>query len=334
MSAVRQTIRSNEDQAPAFYINPLNSAVSMHAQQSLYHYPWLRLLPDTMSSSFEIPLTFLGQDSINRHQVTGAPKNDHLLPGDALRLTQADGLIFGSIELNAENIAAATHEAYSTVLEALKQHQSYRLIRIWHYLPDINVEEKGMERYRQFSRARYEVMSSYGFRMAEDLPAASAVGSHGKTLVIHFIAGTGAIRTIENPRQISAYRYPDIYGPRSPSFSRALSHKISEEDHLFISGTASIVGHATIAPSDPEGQTEVTLDNLSALLSAEGYRSLEQLGVNAHWSIYIRNRMDIDRIHSIVQARINPESTVCYLEGDICRRDLMLEIEGYVINPS
>ncbi len=334
MSAVRQTIESNKDQVPEFCFIASDSAVSMPAQQNLSHYPWLRRLPEAMSSSFDIPLTFLGQDSLNRHPITGTPKNDHFLPGGALRLTQADGLIFGVMELNAENIAAATHEAYSTVLEALKQHPLYRLIRIWHYLPDINVEEKGMERYRQFSRARYEVMSSYGYRMAEDLPAASAVGSHGKTLVIHFIAGTGAMRTIENPRQVSAYLYPDTYGPRSPSFSRAISHRISGEDHLFISGTASIVGHATIAPRDPEGQTEVTLDNLSALLSAEGYRSLEQLGVNAHWSIYIRNRMDIERIHTIVQARINPESTVCYLEGDICRQDLMLEIEGYVINPS
>src|SRR5690606_4762058 len=69
----------------------------------------------------------------------------------------------------------------------------------------------------------------------------------------------------ENNRQQPAYRYPRQYGPCSPSFARATSLSLQHRPHLFISGTASILGHETRAAGNLQEQIAVTLDNLNYL---------------------------------------------------------------------
>ena len=71
---------------------------------------------------------------------------------------------------------------------------------------------------------------------------------------------------IENPRQTSAYHYPPKFGKHSPIFSRACSGAARQRPSLFISGTASIVGHETIHPGDVRAQTRETMANINALL--------------------------------------------------------------------
>ena len=99
---------------------------------------------------------------------------------------------------------------------------------------------------------------------------------------------------------------------------------------LFLSGTASIIGHETIAPQEPEKQTQVTLDNLSALLESAGYPKLNSLGSSASWVVYIRDPSHIDRIQPLITDHLHPDARIIYLQGDICRKDLMVEIEGTV----
>jgi chorismate lyase/3-hydroxybenzoate synthase len=257
-----------------------------------------------------------------------APRVSH--PLDHVTLTQTDHLLFGTVRLPSERIEQATKLAYRSIQKTIQQHPGFRLIRLWNFFPRINGEDEGIERYRLFSRARHDVLASSGYRMSSDLPAASAVGSKEGPLVIHFLAGNGDMTTLENPRQVSAYRYPRTYGPRSPSFSRAVIHSPEQGRQLFLSGTASIIGHETIAPSDPEMQTRVTLDNLSALLECAHYPSMRSLGSSASWVVYIRDPAHIDQIRPLITDHIHPDARIVYLQGDICRKDLMVEIEGTI----
>lgn len=257
-----------------------------------------------------------------------APRVSRLF--DGVPLKQTDHLLLGTVRLPSERIDQATKLAYRTIQKAIRQHPGFRLIRLWNFFPRINGEDEGMERYRLFSRARHDVLASSGYRMSSDLPAASAVGSKEGPLVIHFLAGNGNMTTIENPRQISAYRYPRAYGPRSPSFSRAVIHSSVEGRQLFLSGTASIIGHETIAPRDPEMQTRVTLDNLATLLECAHFPSMRTLGTVASWVVYIRDPAHIDLIRPLITDHIHPDSRIIYLQGDICRKDLMVEIEGTI----
>ena len=60
---------------------------------------------------------------------------------------------------------------------------------------------------------------------------------------IYFLAGAHPAHILGNPRQVNAYDYPSLYGPRSPSFARASLYRSDSATQLFISGTASVVGH-------------------------------------------------------------------------------------------
>ncbi len=125
----------------------------------------------------------------------------------------------------------------------------------------------GTERYRQFNTARRHALRASGRAVAGSVPAASALGADSESpLVIYFLAGQVAPVFVENPRQVSAYHYPQQYGPHSPAFSRAALLRQAGSLALFISGTASIVGHRSLHIGDTAAQTRETLTNIEALL--------------------------------------------------------------------
>ena len=161
----------------------------------------------------------------------------------------------------------ATAHAYREICATLETQGYPHLLRIWNYLPDINGESYGTERYRQFNTARRDALRASGRAVAGSVPAASALGADSESpLVIYFLAGTVAPVFVENPRQVSAYHYPRQYGRHSPAFSRAALLRQAASQTLFISGTASIVGHRSLHTGDTAAQTRETLTNIEALI--------------------------------------------------------------------
>jgi enamine deaminase RidA (YjgF/YER057c/UK114 family) len=205
-----------------------------------------------------------------------------------------------------------------------------QLVRVWNYLPDINLETHGLERYRQFNTARHEASRAWGRAVAGSVPAASALGAEpGSPLTLYFLASQRTPAFIENPRQVSAYRYPAQYGPRSPAFSRATVLGEGDEATLFISGTASIVGHRTLHAGDPVGQTRETLANIEALLEEAGRRARMALRLETlAYKVYVRDPKDLPVIRAEVASALGAKASVLYLKADICRRDLAVEIEA------
>jgi chorismatase len=112
-----------------------------------------------------------------------------------------------------------------------------------------------------------------------------------------------------------AYHYPGRYGPRSPSFARASR---LPDGPLLISGTASILGHATAHPGDVAAQCRTTLDNLTTL--AGDLRSLQTV------KVYVRHAEDLAAVRRECAAAFG--GAAAYLVTDLCRRDLLVEIEG------
>jgi len=86
--------------------------------------------------------------------------------------------------------------------------------------------------------------------------------------VVYFLASPARARALENPRQISAYRYPRDYGPDSPTFSRAAIAAATVGQQLFISGTASILGHESVHIGDAGAQARESAANIAALRGA------------------------------------------------------------------
>lgn len=152
----------------------------------------------------------------------------------------------------------------------------------------------------------------------------------GSPLLVYFLAGREAPVYLENPRQVSAYRYPRQYGRHSPVFSRATLLRQRGSLTLFISGTASIVGHRSIHVGDTAAQTRETLANIEALLEEanrveRGARfTLGSLALKA----YVRRPDDLPVIQAQLAATLGPSPAVIYLQADICREDLLVEIEA------
>jgi chorismate lyase/3-hydroxybenzoate synthase len=250
----------------------------------------------------------------------------------AVQLACTSTLVFGTVSA-AETVPApagrsalevATEWAYGEIHSALARAGWPHLLRVWNYLPDINVETHGLERYRQFNAGRRRALLAGGLPTTGAVPAASALGCARGPLSIYFLAARSAPRFIENPRQVSAYHYPREYGPRAPSFSRATVLGSATGPRLFISGTSSIVGHRTLHAGDPAAQSRETLTNIEALLAQIPEFTLADLA----YKIYVRHAADLPLVQREVDAAIGTAAPRIYLQADVCRAELAVEIEA------
>jgi chorismate lyase/3-hydroxybenzoate synthase len=230
------------------------------------------------------------------------------------------------------NIEEDALETYRELLALLDERGYPGLQRVWNYVPGINEDQRGVERYKRFNMGRARGFEErFGEGAERHFSAASAVGTTGDTLIVCFAAGREPGTHLENPRQISPPRYPADYGPQGPSFARGTFAPAAWGQAFFLSGTASVVGHATTHPGDPLGQLEEVMTNIEALLGGAAAR-------NGRWhpdvvrfdllKIYVRHRDHVAAIREALARRLEPSTSVIYLQADLCRTDLLLEIEG------
>ncbi len=242
-------------------------------------------------------------------------------------------VLFGSLATRlAGDLARETESHFADLLEATETRGFPHLLRVWNFLPGINALENGIERYRLFNAGRAGAFDArYGVAGAEErFSASSAVGSSGDHLVTWFAAAKSPGRHLGNPRQVHAFRYPPDYGPRPPSFSRATLAPPELGQVLFLSGTASIAGHETRHVGELLKQLEETLCNIEVLLAASSGATAKLPGLAEFdlFRVYLRDAADLDLVRTALRRRIGPGPALHFLAADICRADLLLEIEG------
>ncbi|CAM2805819.1 hypothetical protein RAHE111665_02010 [Rariglobus hedericola] len=285
---------------------------------------------DGQDSVFALPMPVIAGE-VDETIFSGLTK----LPSrDGFRLFERDGLLIGAIDEVAEiDLAAQAHRLYRSLLILA---EGRRLARVWNYVPRINEPDAaGLENYRAFCRGRslaFEERLGEGY--AEHLPAASAVGGVDGRLTVIFAATHGAPAHVENPEQTPAYEYPIEHGPRAPSFARATQVTEAGNRYVFISGTAAIKGHATMATDDLAGQIACTLDNLRIISRACGLG--ERFGANEEWSrhfkIYLRHPGDYPAAaEALAGVLFSAADRVTWLKSDICRSALLIEIEATLV---
>lgn len=257
---------------------------------------------------------------------------------DAVRYRCNDSILFGVITLDETDFSAsdtgsplqaASRAAYERIFSMLGKKGFPYPLRFWNYMADINGVSHQLERYLQFNLGRQQAFAARGKDAANNLPAACALGMAGGPLTVAFLAGRAPSLPIENPRQISAYDYPPQYGPRSPLFSRASVASVANTRMLFLSGTASIVGHATLHAGDVTAQTEESLRNIAAVLAAAGSRTGAACEpADLDYIVYIRHAADFATVRDVLERHLGADLKAWYVEADICRADLLVEIEG------
>jgi enamine deaminase RidA (YjgF/YER057c/UK114 family) len=237
----------------------------------------------------------------------------------------------GSADGESGALIRATELAYQEIFRVLKETAHRHLIRIWNYLPEINREAGGDERYRLFNSARQLAFRNSGQATVGTVPAASDLGSPaGSPISIYFLAARQQPKMIENPRQTSAYHYPPKFGRHSPIFSRACVLNESAGTSLFVSGTASIVGHETFHQGDVGAQTRETMANINALLD-EANRVVGRARYSLDglkFKVYVRQPSDLRAIEGALAASLRSSTPIVYLQADVCREDLLVEIEA------
>jgi chorismate lyase / 3-hydroxybenzoate synthase len=245
---------------------------------------------------------------------------------DLIRAAACGRHLAGMVEIDeraAGGLAAAAHAAYAAIGRFTLRSGHRHLLRMYNYFSDINEGTGDTERYKQFCSGR-----AAGLRELPEhaLPAATAIGrrDHSAVLQVYWLACSEPGRAIENPRQVSAFRYPRQYGPSPPSFSRAMQ----VGGGLLVSGTASVLGHASRHPDNLPAQLDEILRNLTSLRRAAGGAALLQTGRGTLLKIYLREAAAAGFVSDYLRARLPAPVQLLVLAADICRRELLVEVDA------
>ncbi len=169
-------------------------------------------------------------------------------------------------------------------------------------------------------------------------PASTGIGAAGSGLVASCIALETSrkdlfLQPLENPQQTPAYVYKSAYSPMSPKFSRAMALGLGDYVTTWISGTASIVNSESRHLGDVEKQTEQTIDNIERLIAQDNFarHGLRGLGATLHdlakVRVYLKRAEDFDKCRAVCERRFGPVPAI-YATADVCRPELLVEIEG------
>lgn len=237
-------------------------------------------------------------------------------------------VLFGELRIDEQDdLAQATEHAYGLMLGHSHRLGFWHLLRVWHYFGAINAGADDAERYRQFCIGRARVINT---RPEEGYAAATAIGvpSPPDQLVVQWIAARVPGIAIENPRQVPAFDYPRDYGPVAPGFSRAMLLP-GARPLLLISGTASIVGHAS-----QHDDTTTQLDEIFANMEALVHAAEAQINARADFAndallrVYLRDPAEAQQVRAYLLDRLGANACFMLLHGDVCREDLRVEIEA------
>jgi len=97
---------------------------------------------------------------------------------------------------------------------------------------------------------------------------------------------------------------------------------------IYISGTAAIIGHVSHHAGDSAAQLAETLTNLDSLLASARIDAGARFGPRSTWKIYLRHADDATLVRALLRDRLGANTPMLLLQGDICRAELLVEIDG------
>jgi hypothetical protein len=227
--------------------------------------------------------------------------------------------------------------AFSKMQHLLQKHsmQLNDIVRQWNYIGNITQEYQGRQIYQLFndSRTRFYQQGNW----EKGYPSATGIGMDCSKTIISLLCYTGACYPIDNPLQQPAHRYSSqvLLGKEAdekstPKFERAKAIKAGIDYLCFISGTAAIRGEASMLDQHADSQVIQTLENISHLISAD---NLKRSGLRETCSqlqnlrIYIKKKEHYPLIENQIK-QLYPHVPTLFVLADICRDELLVEIEG------
>lgn len=192
------------------------------------------------------------------------------------------------------------------------------VIRTWFYNDDI------LSWYREFNGARTEFFQEK--KVFEGLLPASTGVAGRNALGAALLSGLIAVKSEDG--DVKAFEVPSPLQSPAPqygsSFSRAVELELPDLRRLYVSGTASIDEQGkSIFVGDPMAQVRQTMDVVQAILHS---REMDWGDVTRSL-VYFKRAADAPLFEKYRQENGVPAFPAIVVENDICREELLFEIE-------
>lgn len=291
-------------------------------------------------------LSYVSQPSLNGRLTLEvhsyqADENDTItyLPNDGfpyITLENADGrfLFAGGFHSDIENfnIQQQSVEIFRLISEVLHKEgfPIENIIRQWNYIEQITGFDGIDQHYQMFNNVRSNFYNQATWNTG--YPAATGIGTNlGGVLVdidVAIFARPECFTTpIDNKLQIAAHEYSSQVlaaaqqQKSTPKFERAKSMTFDDKQLIYISGTAAIRGEESLIGVGLEQQLHITMENIAQLI---GDAKLKMLRV------YLKEKSYYQEAHELL-SKYQPDIPISYMCADVCRDELLIEIEGVAI---
>jgi len=192
------------------------------------------------------------------------------------------------------------------------------LVRTWLFIDDI------LDWYGEFNRMRDRFFHEKGM-FERFLPSSTGIGGanpQGSAVTACAVAiqpsGDGVtVQEVLSPLQCPAHDY-------GSSFSRAAEIVTPDYRMVLVSGTASIEPEGqTVHVGDSDAQVELTLRVVNEILKSRGLSFADTTRANA----YFKHQADASNFSRFCEDFAIPPRMVVVSHDDVCRDDLLFEIE-------
>ena len=219
------------------------------------------------------------------------------------------------------------------------------IIRQWNYIEKIVKTAEGHQNYQDFNDSRSRFYN--GAAWVNGYPAATGVGTSCGGVMIDLeafcpVADGTEILPLNNSLQVAAHAYSPVVligredektGKKTtPKFERAKLVRNGNRGLVYISGTAAIRGELSLVDVGVGEQTRITLENIEHLISDKtlgdaGIEGVEDATIFS-MRVYLKEESFLDRAREIIGEKYAGTPAV-YLKADVCRDELLVEIEGF-----
>ncbi len=307
----------------------------------------LRLLKDAIKKQFDIntPLVaYVAQPCMTANmaaEITYLPEDSNvthehhqgytLLHCDEFCELITEGITPSSV---TGNIRQQSEEIFAQLGEILTKNnfKTSDIYRQWNYIEQITAMHDGRQNYQEFNDARSRFYNSVEW--TNGYPAATGIGTvcGGVMVEVYAVKGENSIsHAIDNPLQISAHSYSqkvltgvtDEQQRTTPKFERARL----VGDTVYISGTAAIKGEESLTLDDAVEQTAETMQIIKQLVATDNLPIATEKSIYTLLRVYIKNEKDSSAVIKFMEDNY-PETPKHYLAADVCRPELLIEIEG------
>jgi len=283
------------------------------------------------------------QDRLSFRNLSGVEYALVNIDGNKLLLTE--GILPSSLDIPMKDQALEVFDKLEKIL-SYEGLPISSIDRQWNYIEDI-VGEKypGLQNYQQLNDARSLFYSKTDWK--NGYPAATGIGTQSGGIMVEVDAASmeNLVRIpIDNALQVAAHAYSNdvLVGKdeskTTPKFERAKA-VIRNNDNgtsdvmVYVSGTAAIRGEESLFGVGIEKQTIITLENIEYLISKKTINHnnivLDKDLFVTTFRVYLKNRTEFEKARDIISSRY-PRTPVLFVLSDVCRPELLIEIEGTV----